>query len=88
MICSANEKTSFDFEKHADNQMPYVNTVIFELKVTATELFLRFNNNRMKSNPDKTHLPCSNRPPPKKSLFQWNLDRESSTYKFLGIQIH
>ena len=50
-----------DIENYADDTAPYacashINTVISEFQIRASKLFTRFNNNRMKANPVKSHL--------------------------------
>ena len=47
-----------DTENYADDTTPHacapdINTVIFELRITASKLFTWFNNNHMKTNPEK-----------------------------------
>ena len=56
------ECEGFDIEKYADDTTPYtcasdIDTVIFELQITASKLFAWFNNNHMKANPEKSHKP-------------------------------
>ena len=50
-----------DIENYADETAPYacsshINTVISEFQIRVSKLFTRFNNNRMKANPVKSHL--------------------------------
>ena len=66
-------------ENYADNTTPFacasvINTVISELQITARKLFTWFNNNHIKANPEKSHLPLSPKTL-KKSLLWWNLGR-------------
>ena len=66
-------------ENYADNTTPFacasdINTVISELQITARKLFTWFDNNQIKANPEKSHLPLSPKTL-KKSLLLWNLGR-------------
>ena len=50
-----------DIENYADDTTPYacacdINTVISELQITACKLFIWFDNNHMKANPEKCQL--------------------------------
>ena len=61
-------------------------TVIFKLHITASKLVTWFDNNHMKSNPEKSHLLLSSKTP-KKAYFGGALVESSPTEKLLGIQI-
>ena len=70
-----------DIENYADDTTPYVcasdmNTVISELQITASKLFTWFNNNLMKSNPEK-NLPSFEFQNSEKS-FWWSFGRIKS----------
>ena len=73
-----------DTENYADDTTPHacapdINTVIFELRITASKLFTWFNNNHMKTNSEKaTFFDFKNF---EKFLFWWGLGRIKFNWK-------
>ena len=63
-----------------------INTVIFELQVTASKLFTCFNKNHMKANPVKKHLLLSSKTP-KKAYFGGALVESCSTENCLESRL-
>ena len=62
-----------------------INTVIFELQITACKFFAWFDNNHMKANSEKSHLLLSSKTP-KKAYFGGDLVESNSIEKLLGIR--
>ena len=68
-----------DIESHADDTTLYayaskIDTVISELKITASKLFTWFNKNHMKVNPEKSDLLLGSKTS-KKNSFWWSLGK-------------
>ena len=61
-------------------------TVIFKLNITASKLSTWFDNNHMKSNPEKSHLLLSSKTP-KKAYFGAALVESSPTEKYLEFRL-
>ena len=81
--------TPYGYLENPAIQPPYacasdINTVIFELQITASKFFTWSDNNHMKANPEKSHLLLSSKTP-KKAYFGGPLVEPSSTEKLLGI---
>ena len=62
-----------------------INTVVFELQITACKFFTWFDNNHMKANSEKSHLLLSSKTP-KKAYFGGDLVESNPIEKLLGIR--
>ena len=83
MICSTNVTTlTIQLQTHVLRTL----IVFSESQITVSKHFPWFNNNHMRTKPEKSHLILSSKTP-KKAHFGEVLVESSSTEKLIGIQI-